>query len=478
MNLYKPYLILIFLLASTLICNAKLKFDDVIGLGLNVLVIETENDEIPSCEYVDAPDGSIGKGITNATKVSGSLSIFSPAGDILYESGPYLQGESGMTIKIRGNTSAYASKKPYKIKLQKKDDLLFRDNKDLIDKNWVLLNDNQLKLHLGFELSRILEEDWTPQGQYVNVIINNEYKGLYYLVESIEQNEKARINVSGSGFIVEHDAYWWNENGAYLLSKFNPLLNYTFKYPDYEDISYGSLKKTESTLRDYEESLAEGTYPELIDIDSFAKWIMGHDILGTQDGGGANLYLSKYDDSPSSLIKAGPLWDFDTIELNEDQWSGPHTAMVRFDSFFVSKDTPFMKSYLNLWNAKGEEIYEGILDVLEDLKDSEKWEGYKASSTATSLYVLWGPAVDPVEVAETSRQWFEDRFGWLKSQLEDFQGSSDDAGIGDTVAYPDLRPKDVYNLQGVKIISNASPEQIRTLKTGVYIIGEAKVFIK
>ena len=104
--------LLIFLLEISFFCTAQsnLTFEEVKNLGLNVLVIQTENSETPSCEYVSSPAGSMGKSITNATKVPGSLSIYSPDGDILYDSGEYEKGESGMTIKIRGNTSAYASK--------------------------------------------------------------------------------------------------------------------------------------------------------------------------------------------------------------------------------------------------------------------------------------------------------------------------------------------------------------------------------
>ena len=36
-----------------------------------------------------------------------------------------------MILKIRGNHSAYSEKKPYKIKLQKKADLLLRNNDDV-----------------------------------------------------------------------------------------------------------------------------------------------------------------------------------------------------------------------------------------------------------------------------------------------------------------------------------------------------------
>lgn len=284
-NLFLILLVSLFL-KSTVV--RAIEFEDVLNLGLNVLVIDTKDSEEPTCEFVSAPEGSIGESITNATKVPGSLKIFSPQGQLLFYSGEYEKNESGITIKIRGNTSAYGSKKPYKIKLQKKEDLLLRGDKKFNDKNWVLINDNHLKLYTGFTVSRLIEEKWTPEGEYVNVILNKDYKGLYYLVESIERNEKSRIDVTESGFIIEHDAYWWNEEDQYLLSIFNPILNYTFKYPDFTDIDSSSLSDLQEIINVYEHSLKDDSYPNYIDMKSFARFILGHDILGTWDGGGAN----------------------------------------------------------------------------------------------------------------------------------------------------------------------------------------------
>ena len=102
---------------------------DMISIGLPVLCFETVDGELPTCDYVSAPAGCMGAAITNATKVPGRLVIYQRLDgidSIMYDSGVYEKDVSGMTIRLRGNTSAYDVKKPYKIKLQKKSDLLFR----------------------------------------------------------------------------------------------------------------------------------------------------------------------------------------------------------------------------------------------------------------------------------------------------------------------------------------------------------------
>lgn len=449
---------------------ASLSLEEVMALGLNVLVIETENSEEPTCDYVSAPEGSMGKGITNATKVPGSLKIFSPDGRILYESGEYEKGESGMTVKIRGNTSAYSTKKPYKIKLQKKADLLLRGEKKYNDKNWVLLNDPALKIPMGFELSRLLELDWVPAGMHVNLVLNGNYKGFYYLVESVERNQSARIDVSEEGYIVEHDPYWWNENGEYLLSSYSPLYNYTFKYPDYADLSDEKINLIHEELKTLEEAVKNGSYLDYLDIESFAKWFLGHDLLGSWDGGGANFYLYKYEIPSGSPIKCGPIWDFDTIMQTEDRWSGPHRES-RFSPFFQSNDTPFMKVYIDLWKNMGKEIQEGLNEFIQKINDYDYWEPVVKSAKATSSF--WGPEMDLLELSEKYEIWFDARFEWIGEQLKD---ALDDAGVDSIHGTPVL--SDVYNLHGVKILSKATQEEIRNLSKGIYIVNHKKVVIK
>ena len=73
--------------------------------------IHTVDGEEPTCDYIDKnhrPPGTIGEGITNCTKVPCRCIIYKGGGAI-YDSGDYEPGESGLTIKIRGNTSALYS---------------------------------------------------------------------------------------------------------------------------------------------------------------------------------------------------------------------------------------------------------------------------------------------------------------------------------------------------------------------------------
>ena len=168
------------LIAAAPCTQGRELLDSICSLGLPVMCIETVDHEEPTCDYISHPAGTIGAGIANATKVPSSVKIYSPSdSSLIYDSGEYVQDESGATVKIRGNTSAYPPKKPFKIKLQKKADLLMRGDKRFNDKNWLLIVDDELMTTFGFIVSDVVKMEWTPRGQYVNLIFNGDYRGVY-----------------------------------------------------------------------------------------------------------------------------------------------------------------------------------------------------------------------------------------------------------------------------------------------------------
>lgn len=101
--------------------------------SLSLVEITTVNGAEPTATALETPEGCVGNGIVSEY-VPGRI-VISLDGKTTYDSGDYAKGESGMRIKIRGNTSGMLlDQKPYKIKLSKKADLLSRGIKDCKDK--------------------------------------------------------------------------------------------------------------------------------------------------------------------------------------------------------------------------------------------------------------------------------------------------------------------------------------------------------
>ncbi len=371
------------------------------------LHIETVNGELPTYDIAPTPEGCWGSAITNNKKVPGRM-VMTIGTDTLYDSGEFVRSESGVRIKIRGNSTAMFEQKPYLLKLSKKADLLLRADKAYKHKNWVLMtpiyydtgftnNENVLLPIVG----RIVGENtglaWMPQGRFVTLDINGQYTGLYYLIEAVDRGEK-RIDVDEDGYIFENDAYWWNSDGYYFKTNHQvPQMGYTFKYPDEDQQTPEGTAHLQNYLNTFEDALYGGAddYAQYIDLPSFASWLLGHDIMGTHDAAGSNQYLYKKnynpDDSLSTKIFMGPMWDFDSCFWPgmETKWCYQHLEGKNANFYYseLINRQDFCDEYMA--------AYDRVKDNLEGiLRDSIETFVARYDSTYESERLRWHELVD------------------------------------------------------------------------------------
>ena len=436
--------------------------DTIRTLGLPVVTIETVDGEEPTCEYVDHPEGMAGYGTRNATKVPGRLTI-TLGEEVLYDSGPYEKNVGGMRIKIRGNSSAYPRKKPYKVKLEVGADLLLRgDEEKYADRDWLLLKDPELLQSIGFEASRLMGMEWTSGHRYVNLVMNGDYRGLYLLCEPVERNTRCRIDVSKTGYIVESDAYFWCED-LYIPSSLNPF-GWTLKYPDADDVTEEQVSFLSRELAQLEESLVGPQYAERIDVESFARWLLTHDILGTWDSYGSNLFIARYD-TLDSKVRMPVLWDFDTIFRMEGAWANVHRERFFFHHMLASGDETFRRTYSELWNEIKYDVFEGMLSFIKKFASSEEAKAIDASMRIDAE--RWHSEYHGIsEHLDMAHLWFESREAWLDEHVaEEIGGLPIDAVIRDSIE--PFEP--IFNVHGIPVIYGS---------TGLIIRGGKKYIIK
>ena len=394
----------------------------------------------------------------------------------LYDSGDYIKDVLGIRIRQRGNTSALWNKKPYKLKLSKKFDLLFRNNKEYKNKDWVLLrNGHELNTSIGYKVSEIIEQEYTPQSSFVNVVINGDYKGIYILSQSIEISSE-RIDLSDTGFILEDDAYFWNEDYFFKGNILPSHMGYTIKDPDVEDLTTEQLEAIENYIKNVENALETGNnIDEYIDYHSFAGWLLGHDILGTIDAAGSNRYLTKYEhiegNYTSCLLKMGTLWDFDDIFKRKGDWAQQHNGNYRFYYKYLLDNTAFKEEYAKYWENVKNSLNDNISKFLYTIKDSI---GEDIDISRKLDDQRWGRTTGKLlddEIA-TIEQWFDERTVWLNENIKAMLASINDIY--------DNTPKDydIYMLDGRLIIQKATQEQFLQLPKGIYIVNGEKVFKK
>lgn len=413
-------------------------------LSIPLVIVDCKDGKEPSGEIVygpadppPAPMKIIGEKVESSIKVVIS-------GTTVYESGEYKKDESGATIKLRGNSTAFLDPKPYKIKLQKKANMLFYgDNSYYKDKDWVLIKmaDKDLRTQIGFKVSELIGQDYVPAYRIVNLILNGTYRGVYTLCESIKRSKTHRLNLDEDGFIIECDPYYFAEP---VWFKTNAYLPWTFKDPDGEDISEAYVEQVRQDVIEMENSIMNGTYEDKIDVESYVRWLYGHDLLGTWDYGGSNMYVTKK--RPDAKFCMGPLWDFDTIMYLEDTFNAHHGAnVIMYPYFFFIDNKTFLIRYVDMVESRTDYIVSELLDWLDknantqeykDLDVSRQWDAKK-----------WG--YDKVDVSSSIAQahdYFSRRAVWLKNAAKEL------VPVGLNPVFEDVYPaKSIrYNLHGTR----------------------------
>lgn len=382
-------------------------------IGLPVLDIKTVNGEVPTCKYVSQPGGN-GKAIRDATKVPASMDIWLGATKI-YNSGGYSKNKSGLTIKIRGNTSAYYAKKPYKLKMQKKVDLLGLGDEKYKNKDWVLICSGEMTLNqiIGFKVNELCGLQWTPRYRTVNVLLNGNYQGLYILAEAVSR-DKARLNVDeATGYIFEADPYWWNED--YYVEDSNGE-KFTFKYPDYKDLTNAQRTYFKKMINTVCSSFDNGTYDQYIDVNSFAAWTLAHDILGVSDGAGSNKFFTKYDNTSKSKVMAANIWDTDPIMDTPGKWAAYRSnGTFCYYKLFYSSNKTFNRAYVDKYLDIRDGVFSGVEALLDSLETSDGGKALDISWQYDDR--KWNRTTSLAGEIARARKWFPERRVWLDREV-------------------------------------------------------------
>lgn len=172
------------------------------------------------------------------------------------------------------------------------------------------------------EISKIVGLPYTINYTFVDLFINNEYLGTYYLTDQVEKG-KSRVDITDDGYLIEDDKYYKDEP-LFFTSSTNQF-NYSFKYPKKltaEDEQYLWIK---SYINGFEASLHsndESKYLDYIDIDTFAKWFIIEELLGNYD---SNVYYVLSD--RNHKMQMYPVWDAEwslgLAYLKDGAWQSP-----------------------------------------------------------------------------------------------------------------------------------------------------------
>ena len=266
--------------------------------------------------YPDAPKPVLGTGLRSVYigytgKINkdtwvenGTMWIVDDAGKVYYK------GDS-LSIQGRGNSTWWSyPKKPYKIKLHAKADLLGHGK----SKRYVLLANYMdrtlLRNEVAFELARKTSLDWTPSGEFVELYLNGKHQGNYWLGEQIRV-ESHRVQAD---YLIEMDTYYDETWRFYSTYGYKPNtgdngLPIGIKYPDDNDLTAVQFQAVKVLVAGVEDAIYKGgDYNSKINLDSFLDWYLVHELTYNCE---PNHPKSCYFHFNKGVMIAGPVWDFD-----------------------------------------------------------------------------------------------------------------------------------------------------------------------
>lgn len=347
--------------------------------------------------------------------------------------------ETNCKIRGRGNaTWNDYPKKPYKLKFETKQGLFgFPANKD-----WVLLAEycdkSFLRTAYMCEVSRAVGIEYTVNYQYVELLLNGDYKGLYILTDQVER-AKNRVDIEDDGFLIEDDGYYDKEPLFFTTELM--CNNYTFKYPSADkakivdgDENYVFIKEFVDGMEKALQAIPNDCelYKEYVDIESFAKWYVAAEVTGNWE---PNLFYVL--PSRGERLKMLPMWDAEWSlglaskgnDKNPNGWFvHPHESQYDIHIWnnrkyfqYLFKDPDFVSEVQRVWNIFAEKIEDvnvAIASRREEIRfaqksNFEKWPILgKFIAVGLVAFSTWE------EETDYTSSFFENRVIWLNQELD------------------------------------------------------------
>ena len=228
---------------------------------------------------------------------------------------------SDVQIKGRGNSTWSGEKRPFQIKFSSKVDLLGFG----LRKKYILLanavDDSFVRNAAMFKMAEMIDEKYRCVGESVELYIDDDYQGLYYMTTKVEIGKAAVDLRDKYGIIMENDTLH-RETEDCIYTDFKECL--LVKEAVFEDDEVILADAVEDFMKDYnrlEVAAKKGDFKkvnELIDVRSFAEYFIVSEFAVNPDA--YNSSFNFYKDGKDDKIHAGPLWDYDYAFGNRN-WS-------------------------------------------------------------------------------------------------------------------------------------------------------------
>lgn len=325
------------------------------------------------------------------------------------------------SIKMRGNNTEYAEKKPYSLKFPFEVDLLDMGKA----RKWILISNSFDPTHsrnqIVFDFAKKFGMPYTPDAQWIELFLNGEYAGLYLLCERNEIGPcRVALEPGGSSLLsMEMEYRLKNANLPYLTTEDGVTLY--VRNTDQDNKTLQQIFQSAENAIDAPDGVDCVTgkkLEELIDLDSWARKYLIEEIFGNIDGGQSSQFFYIDGADPLRKIYAGPVWDYDMAMANPIIFRDVVPEM-----FYVNSPFEYFGSrwYYALFQNKSfhdyvVELYKTeFLPLMMDLLDGKILEYFQQISLAAEMDQIRWKTGTGLEETEKIQNYLERRIEFFNS---------------------------------------------------------------
>lgn len=345
------------------------------------------------------------------------------------------QQPHGMQIKGRGNyTWTNIDKKSFRIKLSTEERLLGMPE----DRNWVLLSNaeywiGQINDALPFEMGRRMGMSWNPHQEPVEVVLNGQYIGMYFLTEKIRvsknrvnvikqnNNETDTTKVTG-GWLLEIDNYYKPDHITFTGGNGREFWASLHTPEVLSDVqrNYMTYFLMQADNAIYETDKNSTEWERYIDIDSLAIFYIIQEVMDNPESFSGSCYFHKQRGDSTKLI-FGPFWDGGSAFVR-------YSTTYQFDHFIydevpsyvhqkwiaeIAKFPRFQECVRKHWQRFYDDVYPELDQFLDNFAnrievagnyDHIRWPQYNGNKITFRINSACKPSLNK-KIAWLQSQW-------------------------------------------------------------------------
>lgn len=324
--------------------------------------------------------------VADDPKISASMGIiYNGEGEINHIEDPFNDYNGNIGIETRGHSTQMFPKKSYGF--ETRDNIGQNLDVSLLnlpaDNDWILYapytDKSMLRNVISFDIGRKMGDSYCSRAVYCELVLNNDYKGVYVLMEKIKKGEK-RVDIATlkpdevygddltGGYILAVD--WRDNDFTYNVDGWlsNPVpaypnamdITFQFYYPKVDEIAEAQRNYIKSYITSAEKALigqyftnSLSGYQKYFDVPSFVDLMLLNEITKEVDKYRLSQYFFKEKDSDGGKLHAGPAWDFNLGYGNVDYWS----PGIDYTGWVYTNVQPYDYSIMYWWKRLMEDSY-------------------------------------------------------------------------------------------------------------------------